>query len=161
MGLLDEKDCRDIRDMKRLILGCGKHHVKQENEITVDILSFPCVDIVADLNLAWPFEDNSVESISAIHLVEHLDSLIHFMNESWRVLKPGGSLYLETPLAGGDVDLEWADPTHKRCYRLHTFVNYFSLEGIDRFGYTDRGWNFFYLAVVNNCIIIHAYPLKN
>jgi SAM-dependent methyltransferase len=146
--------------MEKLILGCGKHHVKRKNEVTVDILKFPCVDIVTDLNLDWPFEDSSVDSIAAIHLVEHLDSLIHFMNESWRVLKPGGSLYLETPLAGGDIDLAWADPTHKRCYRIHTFVNYFSIEGIEQFGYTDKAWNFFHLNVINNCIIVHAYPLK-
>ena len=148
--------------MKKLNLGCGKHFTPSTpDEIGVDIHPFPNVGIVCDLNnVPWNIQDNFVQSIVAIHLVEHLRSLVDFMNECHRILKPGGSLYLETPLAGGDVDLEFCDPTHVRCYRIHTFVNYFSLDGVERFGYTDKAWNFFHLAVKDNCIILHAYPIK-
>lgn len=145
----------------RLILGCGKRWVKEPGDVFCDIRPFENVDVVCDLNkVPWQFEDNSFIHVSAIHLVEHLDSLIDFMNECWRILKPGGSLYIETPLAGGDIDLTHADPTHIRCYRLHTFVNYFSLEGIEKFGYTDKAWNFFHLQVKANVIVVHAYPIK-
>jgi hypothetical protein len=82
------------------------------------------------------------------------------MDESWRVLQPGGSLLIKTPLAGADPDLEWADPTHKRCYRIHTFVNYFSPEGVKSFGYTTKAWNFFHLNADQSVITVHAYPLK-
>ena len=147
--------------MSRLILGAGKRCVKAAGQTNVDIINFSGVDIKHDLNFTpWPFANSSYVHISAIHVVEHLKSLVTFMNECWRVLIPGGSLYLETPLAGGDVDLEWADPTHIRCYRIHSFVNYFSPEGVDRFGYTDRAWNLFHLQVVDNCIILHSYPVK-
>jgi predicted SAM-dependent methyltransferase len=147
--------------MQRLVLGAGQRYIKEPEDITLDIRPFDGIDIVHDLDITpWPFEDNSFEGISACHLVEHLKSLVSFMNESWRILTPGGSLYLVTPLAGVDPDLEWADPTHKRCYRIHTFVNYFSLEGVDKWGYTDKAWNFFHLNVVNNCIVAHAYPVK-
>lgn len=148
--------------MHRLILGPGPRWEKKESDIFCDIRQFENVDVVHDLNITpWPWEDNSFMHVSAVHLVEHLDSLLDFMNESWRVLKPGGSLFIETPLAGVDPDLEFADPTHKRCYRIHSFANYFSLEGIESFGYTDKAWNFFVLRIERNCIIVHAYPIKN
>lgn len=147
--------------MPILIPGCGKHHPRKPNEVTCDIRHFPNVDVVHDLNVVpWPWPDNTFDGIYAAHVVEHLQSLLNFMNEAWRVLQPGGSLYISTPLAGGDLDLEFADPTHVRCYRIHTFVNYFSPEGVNRFGYTDRAWNIFHLKVEDNCIILHAYPMK-
>jgi predicted SAM-dependent methyltransferase len=147
--------------MQRLVLGAGQRYIKEPEDITLDIKPFRGIDVVYDLNITpWPFDDCSFESLSALHVVEHLKSLISFMNESWRILKLGGSLYLVTPLAGVDPDLEWADPTHIRCYRVHTFVNYFSLEGVDKWGYTDKAWNFFHLRVVDNCIVAHAYPVK-
>ncbi len=145
-----------------LILGSGKNWPKQEGDVFVDIRPFPGVDVVLDLNTPlWPFQDNSVDSISAIHLVEHLHDLVNFMNECWRILKPGCYLYIETPLAGADPDLEFSDPTHIRCYRLHTFRNYFAPSGIEKFGYTDRPWNFICTEILSGCIIkIEANPIK-
>ena len=144
-----------------LVAGCGPRHIKQPGEVLCDIRRFPNVEMVHDLNqVPWPWPDNHFIHVSAVHVVEHLDSLIAFMDEAHRVLKPGGSLYLETPLAGVNPDLTHADPTHVRCYRIHSFCNYFSPEGVDRFGYTDRSWNFFVLRVQNDCIVVHAYPLK-
>lgn len=148
---------------KRLIVGCGKNTIKedQENDVFLDIRKFDNVDVVHDLNITpWPFKDNSFIHVSASHVVEHLNSLLDFMNEAHRIIAPGGSLYLTTPLAGVNVDLEFADPTHKRCYRLHTFMNYFTPEGVDRFGYTDKAWNIPVLRVENDCIIFHGYPIK-
>ena len=147
--------------MRRLILGAGKHHIKQPGETLCDIRKFPNIDVVHNLNITpWPFQSRQYGNVWAHHLVEHLDNLISFMDEAWRVLTPGGSLSLTTPLAGGDIDLEWADPTHKRCYRLHSFINYFSLDGVEKFGYTDKAWNFHTTRVINNVIEIHAYPVK-
>lgn len=148
-----------------LILGCGPHKVAEKNDVLVDIRPFPNVHVVHDLNVRpWPWKDNEATHIQAIHVVEHLHCLlIPFMDEAWRVLRPGGSLYLETPLAGVDPDLEFGDPTHVRCYRVHSFANYLSLEGAERFGYTTRAWNFFYLhhRQQDNILVVHAYPLKH
>lgn len=147
--------------IKRLICGPGPRWEKKEGDVFIDRIKFPNVDVVHDLTLQWPFEKDMFDHVSAVHVVEHLPNLIHFMNEAWRVLKPGGSLYIETPLAGVNPDLEFSDPTHVRCYRIHTFANYFSLEGIEAFGYTDKAWNFFVLRVEGDCIQVHAYPIKN
>ncbi len=144
-----------------LILGCGKKHAKAGDELLCDRIKFDNVDVVHDLNVVpWPWQNNQFTRVSACHLIEHLDDLVSFMDECWRILQPGGSLFLTTPLAGVNPDLEWADPTHRRCYRIHTFANYFSPEGVLAFGYTQRAWNFFVLRVEGDCIVVHAYPLK-
>ena len=109
--------------MSTLILGCGSHvNTKEKDHIYCDLRPYQNVDVVHDLDVyPWPFEDNSILNISAVHLVEHLkNGLLPFMDECWRILMPGGALYIETPCAGMDPDLEFADPTHVRCYRPHT-----------------------------------------
>lgn len=147
--------------MNRLICGPGPRWEKKEGDIFCDIRPFPNIDVVHDLNKDWPWEKDTFIHVSAVHVVEHLKDLLHFMNEAHRVLKPGGSLYIETPLAGVNPDLEFSDPTHVRCYRIHTFMNYFSIEGVETFGYTDKAWNMPVLRVQNDCIIFHGYPIKN
>jgi len=150
--------------MQRLILGPGKHWPKEPQDIFCDIRPFERVDVVHDLNIVpWPFENDRFYSISAIHLVEHLRDLVSFMNECHRVLAPGGTLYIETPMAGGDPDLEFCDPTHVRCYRPHSFINYFTVEGVLDFGYTDRPWSILKVgprADFPNVLLFHGMPIK-
>ena len=151
--------------MQRLILGCGKHYVKQPGDVCVDIRQFPAVDHVWDLNVRpWKFAtDGQFMHASALHLVEHLRDLVGFMNEAWRVLARGGSLYLETPRAGADTDLEWSDPTHIRCYTEHSFINYFTPEGIETFGYTDRAWCIYAVRrhpQDHRVLVFHGSPIK-
>jgi ubiquinone/menaquinone biosynthesis C-methylase UbiE len=45
--------------------------------------------------LPWP--DKSMNAITCMHLVEHLTDLTLLFQETARLLKPGGSIYLETP----------------------------------------------------------------
>lgn len=144
----------------KLILGAGKEQ-RVPGAVHLDIHQFDGVDVVHDLNAyPWPFKDNSFIHISAIHLVEHLQDLVKFMNECHRILKPGCSVYIETPEAGGDLDLEFCDPTHIRCFRLYTFHNYFSPEGIEKFGYTDKPWCMLKHVSENSIITIHASTIK-
>lgn len=151
--------------VKRLILGPGKHWPKinddQFSDHFCDILPFPGVDTVHNLNITpWPFADNSFLHVSAIHLVEHLEHLVTFMNEAWRVLQPGGTLYIETPEAGSNFDLTHADPTHVRCYRVHSFINYFLPEGVANFGYTDKAWTFVKTESKDGILFIAGIPIK-
>jgi len=63
------------------------------------------------------FESGSVGSILASHVVEHLPvpALFALFTESWRVLRDGGLLMIETPnastLSVSGTDF-WRDPTH-------------------------------------------------
>ncbi len=53
-----------------------------------------------------------MDIIVAEDLVEHLAiSLIQFCEEAWRVLAPGGELFVRTPHHSGDSS--WIDPTHR------------------------------------------------
>src|SRR6478609_10727005 len=55
---------------------------------------FRGVDFVIE-PLPWP--DHSMDAITCMHVVEHLDSLRNLMLEVARLLKPGGRVYFETP----------------------------------------------------------------
>jgi O-antigen chain-terminating methyltransferase len=62
--------------------------------------------------------DASVAGVTSIHLIEHLgfESLIDFLDQSHRVLRPGGILILETPNPENVlVGSNWfyMDPTHR------------------------------------------------
>lgn len=64
-----------------------------------------------------PLADASVGSILATHVVEHLPvgPLFSLFAESWRVLRPGGLLMIETPNARSiavSATEFWRDPTH-------------------------------------------------
>jgi len=53
-------------------------------------------DIVGDIH-NLPFEDNSVESIICIAVLEHVEKPWQAIDEMYRVLKPGGYLYIYVP----------------------------------------------------------------
>lgn len=95
----------------KLDLGCGKR--PQDGYEGVDILDFGQPHKV-DLRKPWPWADNSVHDAVCSHFVEHLDSeeRIHFVNELWRVLVPGGKCLVVTPhwnsaRAYGDLTHKW------------------------------------------------------
>lgn len=98
---------------KPLKLNLGSGPNKMEGFISVDNISFPGIEVVTDLTKKFPWKDNSVEEIHASHVIEHFDALerIHFINEIYRVLVPGGKATIIAP--------HWAscraygDPTHK------------------------------------------------
>lgn len=145
----------------QLILGSGPNWPKRKDDIFLDVRPFAGVDVVHDLDdCPWPFKTDAFNEVSAIHVVEHLQNLVAFMDECHRVLKPGGSLYIETPEAGADLDLQFADPTHIRCYRKHTFVNYFTRAEAPKFGYTDKLWSIWHLESKNGNLIFHGQPIK-
>lgn len=73
------------------------------------------------LDLPWPLPDVSIYYIRCLGLISHIpqacpdhpvDPLLEFLDECWRVLKPGGRLYLSGP--HGLSPLAWADPTNCR-----------------------------------------------
>lgn len=103
-------------------IGCGNNKRLKE-AICVDILDLPDVDIVFDVNLGLPFfENDSVDEIYSHHVLEHLKDLSSFMNEVYRVLKPGGIFKGEVPHFSNPYF--YSDPTHKTTFGLYT-LNYF------------------------------------
>ena len=98
--------------MLRLDLGCG--NTKRESFLGVDNRDFPGVDCVADLRQRWPWGDSTVDEVYCAHFVEHLSATerIHFVNELYRVLRPGARATVIVPnwasaLAYGDLTHQW------------------------------------------------------
>lgn len=97
----------------KLDLGCGPH--KKEGFTGVDAIEFPGVDIVLDISRAvWPWKNDSVEEAHASHVLEHFPAAgrFNFMNELYRVLKPGAKATIITPhwascRAYGDLTHQW------------------------------------------------------
>lgn len=96
----------------RLDLGCGPN--KKEGFTGCDQYAMEGVDHVFNIGQdRWPFEDNSAEEAHASHFVEHLDvkERCHFVNELYRVLKPGGKCAIIVPCWSSNR--AYGDPTHK------------------------------------------------
>lgn len=97
----------------KLDIGCGGN--KQPGFVGIDIRKEPGVDIVHNLEkFPWPLPDNCVSFAMASHVVEHINPhgfvFVNFMNEVWRILKPGGRFAIATPYAGSQG--YYQDPTH-------------------------------------------------
>ncbi len=86
---------------------------------TVDLMG---ADILWDLENDWPFDDDSVGVIRASHIFEHLRDPIHTMNEAFRVLTPGGWLFIDVPSTDGRGAFQ--DPTHKSFWNINSFWYY-------------------------------------
>jgi predicted SAM-dependent methyltransferase len=61
-----------------------------------------------------PFADESVDEIYTAHTFEHIENLIHLMNEIWRVMKWGAKIEIIVP--HHECTLAFQDPTHKRFF---------------------------------------------
>ena len=82
----------------KLHLACG--HDYNEEYINIDL--YAPEDAKCDVRFdvtKLPYDDNSVDEIKAFHIIEHFNffEIKEVLNEWYRVLKPGGKLYLETP----------------------------------------------------------------
>ncbi len=106
--------------VNRLDLGCGTN--KPDNFIGVDIYPGSGVDIVADLNTKFPFEDNSVDEVRAHDVIEHLPDKMHTMNEIWRICKPGAVVDIRVPSTDGRGAFQ--DPTHVSFWNINSFLYY-------------------------------------
>ena len=68
--------------------------------INIDIRPLPGTNLILDLeNQKLPFEDGIVEEVVAQDVLEHISwrKLEGLVKEIWRVLKPGGTLYVRVP----------------------------------------------------------------
>lgn len=116
----------DDRGLRKLDFG-GRFNAWVDYE-TVDLLD---ADVVMDLNEDWSnIETDSVGVIKAHHIIEHLKNPIHFFNEAYRVLAPGGFLLVEVPSTDGMG--AWCDPTHISFFNTHSF-QYYTNEQYARF----------------------------
>lgn len=83
----------------KLDLGCGNK--KAEGCLGIDKVPGEQVDYVFDLleTMPWPIDDNAVDYLHACFLLPYFTwpQRIAFMEEAWRVLKPGAQIKIVVP----------------------------------------------------------------
>jgi SAM-dependent methyltransferase len=123
---------------KTLDLGCGtkpRNPFAADTAFGIDIADVGMPNIVqSDLSQSpIPFEDSSMDYITAFDFIEHVPrviylpkirfSFIELMNEIHRVLKPGGIFLAQTPIY--PFSACFTDPTHVNPVTSETFSLYF------------------------------------
>jgi SAM-dependent methyltransferase len=107
----------------RLDIGCGGN--KNEGFVGMDKRSVEGVDIVHDLEVfPYPLEDECCLTIVGSHIVEHIKPWLmnDFMNELWRIMKPGGQLAFAHPYGVNPLFVQ--DPTHCNPCSQTTWLYY-------------------------------------
>jgi len=117
----------------KLDLGCGLR--TREGFVGVDVSPESGAEIVHDLSVVpWPFEDESVEEVYSSHFLEHLDGIerMRFMDELYRVMKPGAKATVITPYWSWVGAIQ--DPTHKWPPIAERSYYYFNREMREQMG---------------------------
>jgi SAM-dependent methyltransferase len=105
---------------KKIFLNLGAGSDIKVGYINHDIVALPDINVVHNLNhYPWPWDNNSIDEVQAVDLLEHLDDFILAMEELYRIIKPGGSLYIKVPYWNSAYT--FMDPTHKRGFHENTF----------------------------------------
>lgn len=125
---------------RKLMLASGRENYEGFTHHDRELL-FPHHDVAHDLEVfPYPWEDNSWDYIEASDIFEHLRaSSVQIMDELWRIMAPGGHLFIHTAEAGS-----WQlnmDPTHTQGFFLQSF-DYFDPETRhgQQYSYSDRKW---------------------
>jgi SAM-dependent methyltransferase len=107
--------------VKILDVGCGTN--KYEGAIGLDYNPRTDADVIHDLGeFPYPFEDNEFELIVSRHVVEHVPDVVGFVEELYRITKPGGTIKL---LAPHYTNPDWAnDPTHRNHLNSYSFNSF-------------------------------------
>ncbi len=136
-----KKTVKETPTFLKLDLGCGGK--KQEGFVGVDQYKMEGVDVVLDIGTAkWPWKNNSVDEVYAAHFLEHLtqQQRVHFMNELYRVMKPGAKALIITPHWASNR--AYGDMTHAWPPVAEMFYYYLKQEWRNtQAPHTDKKWN--------------------
>lgn len=116
----------------KINLGAGSEPT--EGWVNTDWIEGPGIDKVFNLlEFPWPFDDGVADEMLARDVLEHMplfnakneSTPIKFIEECWRILEPGGKLFITVP--HWQSKNLWIDPTHVRGYDERSF-DYFDPE---------------------------------
>lgn len=95
-------------------LNIGSGNVKLEGFINLDYDKFSNPDYIINFEKdKFPFDDNTVETVVAHHILEHLgEGYFHFLQEIYRVCKHGALIDIRVPHYRHESFA--SDPTHRR-----------------------------------------------
>ncbi|MBU0536066.1 MAG: hypothetical protein KKE20_03820 [Nanoarchaeota archaeon] len=101
----------------KLELGCG--NAKKKGFYGIDLLKYPCVDKVWDLNKGIPLKNNTVSEIYTAHFLEHIDDLNFMVEEMYRVCKNKARILIRVPHFTTNTYEQ-----HKRNFRYNSLRDY-------------------------------------
>lgn len=93
---------------------CSQHEIK--------------ADILADLNGPLPIESEVADTVISISVMEHLREPQVFLNEAYRLLKPGGFMVLQVPF------MWWV---HEAPYDFYRYTRYGLQYLFEKAGFTE------------------------
>jgi SAM-dependent methyltransferase len=120
-----------------LDIGCGVGR-SDRSVVGIDFRRGTGVDIVHDLeSYPWPLPSECVNMAVASHIVEHIDpakmGFFKFMNEVWRLLKPGAEFIIATPYCTSTG--YFRDPSHCNPVHPETWCYFDPEEGLHKGSY--------------------------
>ena len=135
---------REFNGQKILDVGCGQNKTPGtlgiDRRMTAQLPAEKQLDIEHDLTkFPWPVEENSCDLIICQHVIEHLPDTVKTFEEFYRIARPGGKIFIETP------HYTWFE-----AYRHYEHCHMFSFQSFDyflkgnrhyktSFDYSDKG----------------------
>lgn len=120
--------------MDKLNLGCGRELLPGFVNVDKQPLHEVSRDFIQhDLEITpLPFQDETFSEIQASQLMEHIRNFPELMNECHRILKPGGTLDIDSPVYPHKQCFQ--DPTHVRFFTEETWAYFLRGHVLGRFG---------------------------
>lgn len=94
LGSSDGETLRHMAELRPDIRFTAADIRPVENGCYPEGIAAVSLDVTKD---AFPWTEDSFDAVSCFHLIEHLPDISHLLNETVRILKPGGRLMIETP----------------------------------------------------------------
>lgn len=133
----------------RLNLGCGRS--KRADCLNVDRRAGVAPDLVWDLErFPYPLPARHFVQVFALDVVEHLENLPGFMEETYRLLAVDGILEITTPHFS--CANSFTDPTHRRHLGYFSF-DFFTPDSSYEFDTAAR------FAIVERALVFHPGPV--
>ena len=89
------------------------------------------IDIMNADGNSWPYADNTFDIVYSKSFIEHLTDPVSFLNESYRVLKPGGTIVTLTPDWVSGYKKFFDDYTHKSPFTVVSLKNIKTASGFE------------------------------
>ena len=104
-----------------LDLGCGSR--KRPGSIGVDLAEHSDADVRFDLDADhWPISDSTVGHVNCSHVIEHVASIPHFLDEIHRGCVKQARIVIKTPHFS--CWRSYSDPTHRWHLSLHSLEHF-------------------------------------
>lgn len=122
-----QKLLQEFQNKRVLDVGCGQNKtpgtVGIDRRTVENLNSEKQCDINHNLlEFPWPVQENSYDLIICQHVIEHLPDTKKTMDEFYRIVRPGGKVFIETP------HFTWFE-----AYRHYEHCHMFSFQSFDYF----------------------------